>query len=188
MHKAYSKVTGISPTSSNVEQKDSLDTSLRRLDRLGAKLSKLGLQILTASIVNVGCLALLYMHSVLSAFWLAGVSVVVGGFTLVFSAVYDLAKREGDALFEEISDELQWKIASASHSEVYSRVEIDEIDQHAKARPELNARVVLRTFASSTELPLIPGRYGAALYVAINIFISFSAIQSARQMLFFGKH
>jgi hypothetical protein len=45
----------------------------------------------------------------------------------------------------------------------------------AEQRPEINARITLRTYARATDLPLIPGKFGPAIYVAFNLVLLFLA-------------
>ncbi|MCF8070682.1 MAG: hypothetical protein K9M96_09380 [Deltaproteobacteria bacterium] len=77
---------------------------------------------------------------------------------------YENLRKRGEAIFEEISDELQWHIGyrdSLSNKEPSTK------------KPEFEIRVALRSFARTTDIPLIPGKFGPALYIGINIVISF---------------
>jgi hypothetical protein len=85
---------------------------------------------------------------------------------------YDTLRKRGDALFEEISDELQWNIRIESKQELTMA-----------ERPELNARVALRSFARATDLPLVPGKYGPGIYATINflmLLLSYSLVRVFR--------
>jgi hypothetical protein len=84
-------------------------------------------------------------------------------------------RKRGDALFEEISDELQWNIRG-------TRLLKDK--SPAKERPEIQARVVLRTFARASDLPIIPGKFGPAIYITVNLLITFLAIFLPRVLKF----
>jgi len=92
---------------------------------------------------------------------LAG-SVISGLIALAIAVVYESWRKQGDALFEEISDELQWNIRG-------TRLLQDK--SLAEERPALQARVILRAFARASDLPLIPGRLGPAVYVVVNLLI-----------------
>lgn len=78
---------------------------------------------------------------------------------LLLVADYERQKRQGELLFQELSDELQWYVRfdEASHSGV------------AEHRPSLGVRLSLRKFASSADLPIVPGRYGPAAYAGVTL-------------------
>jgi hypothetical protein len=40
----------------------------------------------------------------------------------------------------------------------------------------LEARVALRTFSAAAELPLVPGRFGGAIYALLNLIIAVVAV------------
>lgn len=93
-------------------------------------------------------------------------------FALANAVLYETLRKRGDAMFEEISDELQWNIRGAKSSGG-----ADLVDE----RPNLQARIILRTFARASDLPLIPGKFGAGIYAAVNLFALFV------EFLFFSK-
>lgn len=74
---------------------------------------------------------------------------------------YEYQLRVGRVLFEEISDEFQWRI----RGEIGDGSGGDESDESAP----LEARVSLREFARTIDLPLVPGKFGPAIYVLVNI-------------------
>lgn len=67
---------------------------------------------------------------------------------------YDTHKRAGDAIYEEVSDELQWHLTREVKGESPQR----------KDRPELEMRVLLREYAIGTDLPLVRGPHGPMIY------------------------
>jgi hypothetical protein len=83
---------------------------------------------------------------------------LVGAFLSL--VIYDYTRRNGDALFDEISDELQWNLTKslkATSSDIRSE------------KPALTARVILREYTTSIDLPLVRGKHGIAIYAAVNI-------------------
>lgn len=80
--------------------------------------------------------------------------------TLTTIYLYESSRRKGDVLFEEISDELEWNVKN------------HKAEQIANERPEINARITLRSFAKTTDLPFVPGRFGPAFYFVFNVLIS----------------
>jgi len=80
-----------------------------------------------------------------------------GMYTLI---IYDRMRKKGDALFEEVSDELQWNILQS--------VKTEKVSDRSK-KPTLKARVVLREFITTIDLPLVRGKHGMTIYFLINI-------------------
>lgn len=95
-------------------------------------------------------------------------SLGLGAASLALIVFYESLKKRGEALFEEISDELEWDVRGS------------EGRQSAEGRPELRARIALRTFARTTDLPLIPGKYGPAIYAVLVIGILAVAMSLSR--------
>ena len=93
--------------------------------------------------------------------------------SIALALFYDLMRREGNILYEEISNELHGKDDDESHSK-------HEYEKYKKSR--LQAKVMLRRFTHNSELPLIPGRYGPAILAAVNLlaFVSYLAITLPR--------
>jgi hypothetical protein len=88
--------------------------------------------------------------------------------TAFFSTVlYEACRRRGDVLFEEISDELQWRIPPQAPTGLKSRID----SSVAAMRPHLNVRITLRTYAKTTDLPLFPGKFGPGLYFIYNVIV-----------------
>lgn len=90
--------------------------------------------------------------------------------SVVFAIMFESVKKRGDAVFKELSDELQWHVRFEKVRDPFPPASPPE------SRPGLSTRVALREFALSTDLPLIPGRYGPGIYVAINLIILLSTI------------
>ncbi len=89
-----------------------------------------------------------------------GFSVLVN---LVVISVFENLRRGGDALFEEISDELHWHLG-------YRKQTASGTVTNGGQPPD--ARLVLRAFAQAADLPLIPGKFGPAIYAGVNVVIA----------------
>jgi hypothetical protein len=81
---------------------------------------------------------------------------------LALVLVYDRIRRRGDASFEEISDEFQWYL---------SRPTVE-----GSVTPPLDVRIALRTFARTSDLPLVPGRFGPAIYAVVDIVVAVTTV------------
>lgn len=89
----------------------------------------------------------------------AFMSIFVTLAVLVLLVRFESMRKRGDALFDEISDEVQWDIRSDNASE----------KPVPRKRPRMDVRIRLRTFVRSTDLALVPGKYGPAAFAAVNI-------------------
>lgn len=80
-------------------------------------------------------------------------------FLLVLAALYfyESTRKHGEVLFEEISDELEWYVDNKFGKKSSSH------------RPEINSRILLRSFIKTTDLPFISGKSGPAVYLILNI-------------------
>jgi hypothetical protein len=89
---------------------------------------------------------------------------------------FDRVKREGDSLFEEISEELHWTIDKT--------VKSSNDLTGGKGRPDLEARVIMRNYAANRELPLAPGKLGPMVYLvmAFGMFILSTVIANLRSL------
>lgn len=124
----------------------------------------LGLFILSLSLIRFTSFSDLKLITILS------LPVILGCIVIFYLIIYEGLRKQGDTLFEEISDELQWNVQknlSAGDKPI------------ADERPLLLARITLRTFARTTDLPLVPGRFGPAIYTVANILIIFLVYYSA---------
>ena len=84
---------------------------------------------------------------------------------------FESLRKKGDAIFAEVSDELQWRIRPVKKS----RIDINgkkALEHWSKDRPTLKVRIVLRSFSKASDLPIIPGQFGPAVYSGINVLIS----------------
>lgn len=85
--------------------------------------------------------------------------VVIAFFSILLIIFREFYRRKGDALFEEIGDEL----AAAKRQD----------------EPELSSleiRLILRSFAHAVDLPLVPGKFGALTYFLINLIMVLTVV------------
>ena len=146
-----------------------LEKSLKSLNKITEILNLLSSVILALTFFNFAALMMALYHSpsyigssaryelpmqiVLFFYWIP--------FLLVITAIYlyESKRRQGEVLFEEISDELEWHIKG-------------DKTEAASTRPEIDARISLRSFFKTTDLPFIPGKFGPAFYLGFNIIIT----------------
>jgi hypothetical protein len=95
-----------------------------------------------------------------------------GLFTLVLALRHDALRRSGDAIFSELSDEMQLR-----------RVARDVGRDRESPDPERNRfeiRLLLREYTHASDLPLLPGRYGPLVWCAIALFVLLTLLWIAR--------
>ncbi|MFC1834043.1 hypothetical protein ACFL2Q_04830 [Thermodesulfobacteriota bacterium] len=72
---------------------------------------------------------------------------------------FDSIRRRGDVFFEAISNEL--------HAGAAAFLEINK-NYREEAR---ESRILIRQFASASEVPLVPGKFGPGIMVLINVVL-----------------
>ncbi|MBL8230948.1 MAG: hypothetical protein JNL98_20810 [Bryobacterales bacterium] len=147
-----------------------VEGAIRRLSSIRERLSSLGL--IAASITIV--------HFIL-AFWpprsvnYAGrteadveYGVALGVFAVLAVVLHEALRKQGDAIFEEISDEFHRIGRSAETADTRA----------------LSARITMRSFTISSDLPLVPGKFGPSFYAFVNIaLICFEIVIVGRKFL-----
>jgi hypothetical protein len=116
--------------------------------------------------------------------------------SLITLLIYDRLIAEGEALYQEISDELEWYISRQSRKKrpLKSRPSLSQtasvdsktangarsrpLDElrFSKDRPGFSVRLLLREFVLSARLPFIRGNQGVIYYVAINVILTLAFI------------
>lgn len=147
------------------EEARELHAALQRLDYLSMQLRSVALLIMALSMANVA-VTLLVSGGIVRSFpsHLAELFVLTLPAALAVSVLFlafrfDYLRKEGDAYFEELSDELHGKRASMDDSEKAERL-------------SLRARVIIRTYTNTSSLPLVPGKYGPAIMAAVNLMLA----------------
>ncbi len=103
------------------------------------------------------------LHFLIRSVNISMLLVIFGIVAVMFAFRFDILKRDGDAYFEEISDELHGK-----------KLREDQYIHENKI--SLKTRVIIRRYSNASSLPLIPGKYGPAIMAAINILFSFLGV------------
>jgi hypothetical protein len=145
-----------------MEQLEEIITSNRSASRL------IGFTTLVHLLVSLvlPVVLLWFLHSLLTFFGrLLPVSAVLETFIVICVILllvkFDNRIKRGNAIYQEISDELEWKVIR----------ERDEENQPPKTGdpPRLKTRILLREFVLSTRLPLVNSTHSITLYTIVNI-------------------
>lgn len=145
-----------------------LERSLDNLSSVTTRIRYLGIISFIVSIANFIVMGLVIGRTIFRFYGITTIvftSVLLGIWALAGIVMYEYLRKKGDVLFEEISDELQWYVQSDGPD--------IGVQGTAEKRPILRARIVLRAFAQNTDLPLVPGKFGPAVYVLVNMIVVF---------------
>ncbi len=148
-----------------------LDEELSKLRRISSGLRLNGLLTFLATLTNLAVTAFLlsryataWDNALLLVVPFRLVPLLAGLLAILCVALYEYLLRQGNILFDEISDELEWNVKGSHLSEGGALTE---------KRPDLKVRMILRMFSRANDLPLFPGAYGPAIYVLLNLGLFF---------------
>lgn len=141
--------------------KTTLTPSLTFLEKATWQLRVIGIIILffTLTVLSVPLINIVRKYQIND---LGFAFCVILTFINIFLTIFfDYLRKKGETIFEEVSDELHW----------YIGYEKGNSQNTSEKKPEIKIRILLREFVKTTDLPLIPGKYGPAVYIGINIII-----------------
>lgn len=144
----------------SLEHKNELGSVLSELKRLTRWLERIGMACLSLTVINLGMI-FSFVFVQLDLYLSIPISWSCGILSVISSVSFDRIRRKGNTMFEEISEELHWKFRHAKQPDMDIPV--------AKEIPEFYIRIILRSFATSTDMPLVPGKFGPLIYVILNL-------------------
>ncbi len=140
-----------------------------------ARLRRGGFLALAVTLGNVATLiaGVVYLADAPSYAHTAGFlffNAVLGFGCLLLLGTLEAARKHGDAVFQELSDNLQWfagrKVRPGGVSnQVYTYEKITQ-----------EARLALRSYSGAADVPLVPGRFGVSLYALLNLLVVLSSL------------
>ena len=142
--------------------RENFDNALSELTRTTNWTSRWGLAASILSSLNLFSVAVIVVLDMVAPILFTGsISLIFAGASLLLLPMalaallgHDFSRRKGDALFEEISNGLEWDHKNKS-----------ELSQKVSTS---TYRTILRNFAHSANLPLIRGSVGYQVYLFIN--------------------
>ena len=144
--------------------KKELEWALERLEHVSIKLKLISIFLLTLSLFNTSVIILIF--SIINRILYINVNVNVNAtsiflflmmlvFVIIFITLwFDILRKDGKSYYDEIS--------GALHGTSVEEVHEFKIDS-------LMARIVIRKFINSYDIPLMPGKYGPGILVLWNI-------------------
>ncbi len=146
-----------------------MNQNVTMIEDVNGRLRRLGYVVLLATSLNLTVFFLVFFWVIVSpseiirtflyAFYSS--SLFFGLIALIGVGFRETVRKQGDTLFEEISDEIQRGMRMSPQGMTYS-ISDDLL---------LRARIALRNFAKAGELPLVPGKFGPTIYAAVNLLI-----------------
>ncbi len=136
---------------------DELEWAYKRLELIGNRLKLVSLYLLTATVLNLSIIfcalgKVIYIYNPFVT-----VLTLIATFNVFFMALwFDTLRKDGKSYYDEISGVLH----------ATSKNENNEFHDSS-----IMARVAVRKFMNSYEIPLIPGKFGPGLIVVINVLI-----------------
>lgn len=90
---------------------------------------------------------------------------------LALLMIFERLSKRGDALMQEISDELEWRPLNPETSASDSPQPKFPSPRRVTSRPAMRWRLAFREFALASRLPFSNSRSSTAVYLIINIFL-----------------
>ena len=145
-------------------------SSIADLESITAKLSRYGTTVLSLIFIKLLILIMIikigHSFSDVHTFSIFLFDLLLFIITFLLLSSYESNRKRGNVLFEIISDELQWYIVN-ERSEINGSKSM--YSEEKQARLKIEAGIALRSFTKTTDLPFVPGMYGPAIYIGINI-------------------
>ncbi len=152
-----------------------LARTLAELEALTPRLQRLGFLLLLMCVGNVVLFVTLlqvvnsgsFSTQVARSAPYAFASLIVSALTVFGAAIFERLRKQGYVIYEEISEELQARYRNERGRERFSG-----------RTPSLPVRLAMRKFHAATSVPLVPGRYGPVVYVAVNVTLALLAFSA----------
>lgn len=138
---------------------EELRWALSKLEKTGIQLKLVSSVLLTATLLNLSLVFAALGRAIYLNYSFITVLSVSITFTVFFLALwFDALRKDGKSYYDEISGVMHATSKNA------------EYDYEMKDN-SIMARVAIRKFMNSYEIPLIPGKYGPGFLVILNIMI-----------------
>lgn len=159
------------------EDPNSIEDRLRQLQETTRQLGTFSRLILVGILVELLVFSSVYLFGRINTQYtldplFAGSIFVMAAFCSFAMTVFlmirrDATRRAGQAIYEELSDEVQWSVAN-------SRDNSPDPQEMLRHPPHLTIRVILRQFIHETHLPMAPSQSAEStyLFIATGIFIA----------------
>ena len=145
--------TGKMTMTSDHERID-LDSYISQLRRLANTLRATGLLILALTLMHFAFASLASPPKYSSGDTNVFASCLVFATVVIFAVLFEQQRRRGEIIYGEVTDDLHRHQADPT------------LD-----RPQISFRIALKHFAASTDLPLVPGRFGVSSYIFVNLMM-----------------
>jgi hypothetical protein len=144
-------------------------SAIERLNGITRRLQTLGRVCALSTALNVLFVILVFIQlPVVSPVRLA-IQLIPLAYSLLALTVYDSLRKRGEAIFEELSEEVQWRVI---HSENSASLLSSTSESEHTELPRIDIRISLREFARTTSLPLVSSSTpGTTTYTIANLLL-----------------
>lgn len=145
----------------SIPQENELNSVLLELKSLTRRLELISFSCLSFTAANLGLMFLVLLNVFTPNSYIQALSLICCLLSIISSVFFDRTKRKGNAMYEEVSEELRWNQPAAKElsGEIHT---VEKI-------PDFYIRVILRSFVANAEMPLVPSKFGPSFYVFLNI-------------------
>ena len=150
-----------------VDTERDLGRYIFQLRRLAIVLRIMGAAILAATLLHLTFAATFSVPKYSAGNDYVAGSLMAFAIVVIFAMAFEQLSSQGEIIYGEVTDELHRRQ-----------------DDPALIPPQISFRIALRHFAASTNLPLIPGRFGVASYIVVNLMIVGSVLLRINPALF----
>ena len=131
-----------------------LERYIGQLRRFANFLRLTGILLLASTLIHLTFAATVTVSPYRSGSDTVAGSLVAFAMIVILAILFEQFSRHGEIIYGELTDELHRR-----HGDP------------ALVSPQMSFRIALKHFAASTNLPLIPGRFGVTSYILVNLLI-----------------
>lgn len=140
---------------------------LTHLSELAQRMRMLGMYVTILTACNLlGVLVFLAMRGRFLSDIPMATHIAITLLAITSLTMYANLRSRAEVIFAELSEEVQWFIGR----QIIER-NLKSPPSPPEFKPDLNTRIVLRTYAKATDLLFVPGDYGPGIYVMINLVV-----------------
>jgi len=137
--------------------REEMEWAFRRLESIGQKLKLISTMLLTITLLNLSLVLsstgrALYLNSTFVTF----LSIVSTFFVFFLALWFDSLRKDGKSYYDEISGAMHTGYAN---------------ERSDYGGESIMARVAIKKFMNSYDIPLVPGKYGPGVIVALNMIV-----------------
>lgn len=165
-------------SSDQYELTPDVEKRLYELAKISSEIRRRGLIVTYISFLDVFSLTVAGLMKAFPILWFIPMAIIFTSISLsvlgfFFLLVWDRTRDQGMIIYEEISDELEWRHRTYRSRKTRSQT---EDGNNLAGRPPLNIRLILRRFLVSSRLPFAPQERDSIFYAGLLLSCIFMAV------------